>query len=86
MFLSIDLSSAHDACIWAIETGAPQTFERDDDPAEWDFRTMYLAQVCAARPTMNHSTGPFEEAFDELAEVLARRVVGRCGCEGAAHA
>ena len=76
-FLSLDLGMAHKACIRAIETETPQAFQRDDDPKEWDIRTLYLARLCAARHVMLHSTGPFEWAFDELAEELVRRLEGR---------
>jgi hypothetical protein len=86
MFLSLDLAMAHEACIRAIETGTPQSFERDDDPRERDVRTQYLARICGARHVMNHSTGPFEGAFDELAEELARRLEGRRCDEVVVHA
>ena len=75
--LSLDLGMAHKACIRVIETEMPQAFERDDDPKEWDIRTLYLARVCAARHVMSHSTGPFEWAFNELAEELVRRLESR---------
>ena len=83
--LGLDLKQAHKACIRAIETGASQGFERDDDPSEWPDRSRHLALVCASRHVMNHSTGTFEWAFDELAEELARRLGGNVD-EATAHA
>jgi hypothetical protein len=69
-----------------IATEGVVGFERDDDQAEWDSHTLHLARICGARYVMNHSTGPFEGAFDELAEELARRLENRCGREETAHA
>lgn len=74
--LAMDLRYTLAACSEAIATGRPVRvrYENLDDPRERAALCNYLARICATRP--EHSTGPFEATYDELAHRIVALLTG----------
>jgi len=70
-FLAADVRTMVEVSTRAIATQEPQPLYQRDDAET----TCFLARVVTTRESMDHSTGPFEWAYDQLADELARRAI-----------
>ncbi len=75
-FLSMDLRTMTEACTGALTTRTTQRVVEAHEvtDSDYDAHVGYLAEAVSARGCQDATVGPFELAYDVLAEELCRRV------------